>query len=199
MAVDLSSIESKLKQEVDVQVDFDAYVDASEFPPPIPEGVYTLKQGKPKFEASKEGYLVAVFEKHVVEGGEQDGKSVAFDRISNKTFERQGVRVSMMGDQLRALGDTSRPRTNQEYADVIEANEGRPFKAQVQWEGFCGHKDTPVEVADAKDGVTLKGANQFPSAPSGERIPEVKCPKDGCGKTIRARARINRRIAAGTN
>src|SRR5438045_952537 len=109
---DLSNL--KLVEE-NIEVADDAqYVDASEFPPPIPEGIYTFIQGKPVFTATAGGYLSAQME-HVVAGGEQNGAKIAFDRVSDKPFERSGVRVNMMKDQLRALGDHATYRSHAEY------------------------------------------------------------------------------------
>jgi DNA-binding CsgD family transcriptional regulator len=122
--VDLQNL--KLVEE-DITVADDAqYVDASAFAPPIPEGVYTFSQGKPTFKATGKGFLQAEMTQTVA-GGEQDGKTLSFDRISDKPFERSGVRVNMMKDQLRAIGDHATYRTHQEYATALEAAEGKPF------------------------------------------------------------------------
>lgn len=190
--VDLSNL--KLTPELDAVVDFDNYVDPSEFPPPVPAGVYTLEQGKPTFEASKDGYLVAKLD-HTVVGGDQDKAKVSFDRISDKPFERSGVKVSMMADQLRALGDKSRPRTHDEYAAAIEAGTGRPFKAQLDWEGGCNHKGTPQECEwNAPEVYRVKGEKNFPANANGGHLDSLKCPT--CGSEVRARTKVNRRIPA---
>jgi len=91
---DLSNL--KLVEEEIVVADDASYVDASEFPPPIPSGIYTFIQGKPEFTATAGGFLQATMT-HVVAGGEQDGAKLGFDRVSDKPFERSGVRVSMAG------------------------------------------------------------------------------------------------------
>lgn len=163
-------------------VDFDNYAEPSEFPPPVPAGVYTLTQGKPTFEASKEGGFLQAAINHKISGGEFDGIPVNFDRISNKTFERQGTKANMMVDQLRALGNADRPTTHQEYATAIEAGEGRPFKAQLDWEAYCKACQTSV-----------KGMRNFPSNGT-HNLSTTKCPK--CGVDIDARHRITRRIPA---
>lgn len=191
MSPDLSNL--KLVEE-NIEVADDAqYVDASEFPPPVAEGIYTLVQGKPVFTATGAGFLSAQMD-HVVAGGEQDGAKLGFDRVSNKPFERSGVRVNMMKDQLRALGDHATYRTHAEYAAAIEAGEGKPFKAAVQWEAGCNHKDTEHECdwTDAKV-FRVRGARNFPMNGAGKPSETVKCPT--CGQDAVARARINRRIA----
>lgn len=184
--VDLSNL--KLVEE-DITVADDAqYVDASAFPPPIPEGIYTFTQGKPTFKAGNGGFLGAEMT-HTVAGGEQDGKTIAFDRISDKPFERSGVRVNMMKDQLRAIGDRTTYRTHGEYATALEAAEGKPFKAEVQWEGGCAHKDTDKAVEWSDPSVfRVKYAKNFLGKDS------VPCPT--CGAEVAARAKIARRIAS---
>jgi hypothetical protein len=200
MSSTLSLQDLKLTNE-EVVIDYDNYKEPTDFPPPVPAGIYTLKQGwqdeKKPFEASKDGFLQATL-KHTVfdETGHEIG-TIAFDRISNKPFERQGVKVNMMVDQLRALGNTDRPRTHDDYATAIAAGDGQAFKAQIDWEAFCGHKGTQHEVTDSKQGFTVKGMKRFPPLPVNgtgkqEHAPEIQC--GVCGQTLQARARITRRI-----
>lgn len=183
--VDLSNLQL-VAEDIPV-VDDASYVDATDFPPPPPEGVYLFTQGAPKFEASKDGFLVAVMDQTIADGDFANTK-IMFDRVSAKTFERGGVRVSMMQDHLRAVYPTGAPersaRTNDEKAAAIAAAEGKPFKGVVQWDGYCGHKDTEYE---GQDGVSVRGQRNFPNGG------DAKCSK--CGGAIRPRARINRRIA----
>lgn len=195
MSPDLSNL--KLKQEAVPEVDFEGYVDAQEFPPPVPAGVYTLKQGKPTFDATADGYLSANMT-HTVEGGEYNGRSIAFDRVSNKPFDRQGVKVSMAMDHIRALPNTNgaRPHNHEEYAALIEAGEGQFFRAQLDWEGGCNHEGTAQQCDwnDKKAVVRIKGERSFPEL-NGVRQNATKCPT--CGKDIMARNRVSRRIPAG--
>lgn len=190
--VDLSNL--KLVEE-NIEVADDAqYVDATEFGPPIPEGAYTFVQGKPTFKATDKGYLSAEMN-HTIAGGEQDGKPFNFDRLSNKPFDRQGVKVNMMKDHLRAIGDRAVYRSHTEYATALEAAEGKPFKASVVWEGGCNHEETPQACDWASgDVVRIKGARNFGQNGNGQPLTEVKCEK--CGNQIQARAKISRRIAA---
>ena len=194
MSVDLSNL--KLVEEQIEVPDYDNYQEAQEFAPPIPEGIYTFIQGKPTFKASADGKYLNAEINHVVAGGPEDGKSLNFDRMSNKTFERSGVKVNMMADQLLALGDRlSKPRSHQEYADAIAAGEGKSFQASVQWEGGCNHEETP-QACDwgALAVFRAKGAKAFPQNGNGQALTEMLCPT--CGKKVSARAKINRRIAA---
>lgn len=190
MSVDLSNLQ--LVQE-DVSVDVDQYVDPSEYPPPIPDGTYLFKQGKPEFDVTGKGFLQAQFTHEVVEG-EQAGAKVSFDRISNKPFDRQGIKVNMMTDHLRALGDRARYRTHQEYADALSAGEGKTFKAQTQWEAGCNHKGTPKEVEWTGDVFRVKNQKNFPANGNGGYLPEIACPT--CGTKVQARTRVNLRVPA---
>ena len=188
--VDLSNL--KLVEEEIQLADDSTYVDASEFPPPLPEGVYDFTQGKPEFSANTGGYLTANMTQTVATG-EFEGRTVTFDRVSAKPFDRQGVKVSMLTDHLRAVYPVGAPersaRSNQEKATAIEAAEGKVFKAVVQWDGYCGHKDTEHE---GKAAFTVKGARNFPTNGNGKPAESMPCPT--CGATVQARARINRRI-----
>ena len=190
--VDLSNL--KLVEE-DITVADDAqYVDASAFPPPIPEGVYTFIQGKPTFKATAAGFLQAEMT-HTVAGGEQDGKTISFDRISDKPFERSGVRVNMMKDQLRAIGDHATYRKHDEYAAAIAGGEGKPFKAEVQWEGGCAHAGTEHECQWTDDKVfRVKWMKNFVLNGGGKPNDSIPCPT--CSQDVVARAKINRRIAS---
>lgn len=192
MSPDLSNL--KLVEE-NIEVADDAqYVDASEFPPPLAEGIYTFVQGKPEFKATDDGYLSAQMD-HVVAGGDEDGKKLAFDRLSDKPFERSGVRVNMMKDHLRALGDRNTYRSHAEYAAALEAGEGKPFKAQVSWEGGCNHEGTEFacDWRDKQKVFRVKGARNFPANGNGKPSESVTCPT--CKQDVQARARISRRIA----
>lgn len=186
--VDLSNL--KLVEEDITVADDASYADAQDFPPPPPEGIYTLIQGKPEFGANAGGFLSIKMD-HVVNGGEFDSRKIAFDRISDKPFERSGVRVNMASDHIRAVYPTGqRPvcRTHVDYAAAIEAAEGKPFKAVIIWEGGCNHKDTPQECDWADDKVfRVKNERNFPQG-------KAKCTT--CGKDVEPRAKINRRVVA---
>jgi hypothetical protein len=99
----------------------------------------------------------------------------------------------MMNDHLRAVYPVGAPersaRSNQEKAQAIEAAEGKVFKAIVQWDGYCAHKETEHE---AKAAFTVKGARNFPTNGNGKPAESMPCPT--CGQSVQARSRINRRI-----
>lgn len=173
-----------------VDIDHDNYVDPSEFGPPIAPGIYALTAGAPDFVLSAEGWPQATFT-HTVAGGDEDGKEIRFDRISTKPFERSGVQVSFAQDFLRACGDTSRPSTKKEYAEALAAQEGRPFKASVDWEGYCKLCETAI-----------KGQREFPQDENDVHQSRIPCPsgctdpENGEPATVYANARIQRYIPA---
>jgi len=194
--VDLSNL--KLVEEQIELADDASYIDASEFGPPPDEGTYTFAQGRPTFSATDKGFLQALMT-HKFAGGDYDGKDFPFDRISNKPFERQGVKVSMMNDHIRAVyssADRPKPRSHAEYAQALEAAEGKTFKAALQWEAGCRHEGTPQECewTDSDKVWRVRGARSFPQNGGGKPHTEIKC--EICGTVVQARARINRRIAA---
>lgn len=187
--VDLSNLQL-VPEDITNVADESSYIDAQEFPPPPPEGIYTFLQGKPVPKVTKKGQLGLKMD-HVINGGEHDGEKLMFDEVSEAQFERGGVGgMSTMKDQIRAVYPPNSPernaRTRDQMADAIIAAEGKPFKGAVLWDGYCSHSDTDH---DGKDPVSVRGAKNFPSNGA-----DLKC--STCGKTIRARARINRRIAA---
>ena len=188
MTVDLNNLQLVPEDITDV-ADESSYVDATEFPPPPPEGVYTFVQGKPTEKVTKKGQLGLKFD-HTIAGGEFDGQKLMFDEVSEAKFERGGVSgMSTMKDQIRATYPQGAPernaKTRQEMAEAIFAAEGKPFKGAVIWDGYCGHKETTYE---GQDGVSIKGQRNFPNDGA-----DAKCSL--CGNAIRPRAKINRRIA----
>lgn len=179
-------------EEVEAE-DFDNYQDASEFPPPLPDGTYTLKPLSVKFDFKEAqngtpAILTAIMGH---EAFDDNGKSLGklnFDRISDKVFLRNEVRVSMMADQLRAWGDQQRYASKQEKALAIKAHVegGEAFRAVTKREAFCGHKGTAQEVKESKQGWTLKG-KAIPADAT-----EVECAV--CHQSVRVNSKVDRRI-----
>lgn len=190
MAIDLNNLPTTA-EDVE-QPDYDNYTDAQEFPPPFPEGIYQFKQNKAEVAKFENGITSFILDHDVFDDTGNKIGSVAFDRISTKVFERQGVKVSMAADHLRALGITARPNSPRAWADAMISGNGETFKAATKWEGFCNHKGTDKEVKDSKQGFNVKGASKFPKNGNGEPASEMECPV--CKGTVRARTRIDRRI-----
>lgn len=175
------------------EVDYENYADASEFPPPLADGTYTLKPTKVEFDFKEAqngsaAVLTAIMSHDVFDPQGNRLGSLNFDRTSDKVFERQGVKVSMMADQLRAWGDRERYAGPQGKAQAVKAHvdAGDTFSAVTKREAFCGHKDTQFAVTDSKKGWTVKGGK----IPAGET--EVDCPV--CHKSVRVNSKVDRRI-----
>ena len=194
MAIDISNL-PVTPEDIELDVDYDNYVEAGEFPSPIADGTYNFKPLEVQFDfiEAKNGdpaILKAVLKHEAFdEQGNAIGK-VSFDRISDKPFLRgkDKVKASHMADQFIAWGDRQRYGNKQEKALAIKAHvdAGDPFRAVTKREVFCNHKDTPQAVAQSKDGWTLKG-NKIPAGED-----EMTCPV--CQKKARINARIDRRI-----
>lgn len=186
-----------------IEIDYDHYEEPREFAAPLTPGVGWFKQGKvhgcEEKELKTNGLgrqqkpLSIQFEAHEL-WDEQSGKPIGklmFDQVSNSMFKRGNSAASMMNDQLIAVGNTDRPKTNAEFLLAVQSGEGKFFHAQHGWEGFCAHKETPFFKNDPKDGTRLKG-NDF--LVGGVMTEEVPCKI--CQKPIRAGSKISRRLPA---
>ncbi|HYE80031.1 MAG TPA: hypothetical protein VEI97_18795 [bacterium] len=159
----------------------DSYVDGggSKIVPIPPKGEYTLRTAAVEWGATREGYLQATLTETVVAPGKPfDGHEVRFDRINTKKWpNREG---SSMADYLRAHGIVDLPRDNAGYMATVNALVGRTHEAGGDWEAF-------------KEGsVNLKGMENFPQGPGGERQDWVPDPSEP-GKKLYARFRVSYR------
>lgn len=136
----------------------------------------------------------------VVTGGPQDGKTVRNLRVWTATFERNGVRVSGLGDLIRAIDDTATFTTLQDAAAIIQKAQDQriPIQVKLQWEAFDSDyyndrggktmvNKSPEQKALRKE-ATVKGMTNFRQATDGTFLPEVKGPS---GNTIEAKVVIN--------
>lgn len=201
------------------QIGWDSYADPTEFPPPIPEGLYAFKTTEVKIEKFEAQTGVVSFIMTHTAFDKQTGAEVgtiAFDRISTKVFQRQGIPVSMAADQLRACGITDRPTSPRQWGEAIMSiktwcEQGNTWDGQVQWDGYCGHKDTPQAPVLGPDNKTplpqqtpphalpysCKGMKSWPAeASSNGAVAQHQAvkPCPSCGSDVAARAKISRRI-----
>lgn len=198
----LDEVLGKIQPEDTSEVDFDNYKDAQEFPPPPPRGEYTLIQGKPDFDVSGDGKSLVATMHHKITGGEYDGRQIMYDRVSTKTFDRDGARASTAADHLRALGSSARPRDPREWGEAIGAGEDKPWKAVIDWRASCGDCFKKFQESDGgqitkehRKRCEVSGERNFPPNPtSGGRLSSVPCPS--CGQSLEARANIVRRVPA---
>lgn len=197
-------------------IDFNNYADAQEFAPAIPEGTYNFKviKAEPDSFDTKTGVFTVLYdhEAYDIATGAKVG-TLNFDRVSTKVFNRSNIPVSHAADMLRAIGVTQRPESPREWGEqLISAkswsDQGNFWIGAVQWDGYCAHKETPFETAmgpDKKPLAVQPQGHALPFAPkraknwplegtngSEHRLEELPCTV--CGKPIRARAKIDRRL-----
>ena len=99
-----------------------------------------------------------------IAGPTNEGQKVQFAYVSNKTFDRNGATVSMIGDYLRACGFPANLSGDpQEAADAVEQTAELTYEAELDWELYAaGH---------GPDGTVLsiKGMRNFPMDDEGFR------------------------------
>lgn len=176
---DISSLGNLQPSEA---LDLDTYKDAGEGRPFPKKGRYVV-QAPDKFTFGKTaaGALSAQIDPTVV-GPDNEGFTVRYCRISNKTFRRGDVTVSQFGDYLRACGRrgslSSDPATQ---ADAVESTAGQTYEVELDWRVW--EKDT---------GFSLEGMEKFPSDGNGGHLPYVPSPtqKDENGDPVILRANL---------
>lgn len=124
-------------------------------------------------------------------GPTNEGYTIRFTDVSAKVFDRNGQPASMVGDYLKAVGESGAvPGDPQEIANLVERTAGRTFKIYGDW-----------EARHTASGFKLKGMNKFPRDPkTGDIQPWIQHPseKDADGQPLRLRANfvVSRYIAA---
>lgn len=178
------------------------YVDGN-MPSLVPEGRYDLVitdwDVSRDYETKQPDGKAFILQTQVV-GGEHDGKTVRNLRVWTSQFERNGVKVSGLGDLIRAIDDTARFTTFQDAAAVIQkaADQKTPIQVSLKWEAFDVEyfnakggqslvRKSPEEKALRKE-ATVKGMTNFRQAADGSYLPEVVGPS---GNTLEARIVIN--------
>ena len=219
MPVDLNALPIEV---ADVpMVDFDNYVDPTDFPPPIPElpQPYKFKTTKVEIEKFSDGIVSFIMDHEAYNPitGELAGV-INFDRISTKVFNRGNppVPASMAADMLRACGITERPRSPREWGEQITSikswcDQGNTWHGVVRWEGYCSHKDTQYETQvdgnkkplekqqePHKAPVNLQGMAKWRVGQANGTEPHYNAttPCPVCKQDIQARAKISRRVPA---
>lgn len=85
-----------------------------------------------------------------------EGFTVRFVKVSAKTFDRKGVKVSQIGDYLRAHGFNSTLADEQAIADAVEATAGQVYKVKLDWRGY-----------NKRTGWSVEGMERFPKNADG--------------------------------
>jgi hypothetical protein len=159
------------------QLDLENYADVKESKGGFrlaPKGVYSLQAPdtfpQAAFGRTGKGALQIQIDPTIV-GPESEGKVVRFIKISATTFNRNGVKVSQIGDYLRSHGYKGQIRNEQELADAVEGTAGQVYQAKLDWRAY-----------NKRTGWSLEGMERFPRNEDGTYQPFVVDPAE-VGKT----------------
>lgn len=124
-----------------------------------PKGVYTLQAPasfpQAAFGRTKNGDLSIQIDPTIV-APTNEGYTVRFQKVSAKTFERDGKPASQVADYLRACGWKGRISDPQSIADAVEATAGAVYQAKLDWRAY-----------NKRTGFSLQGMERFPKLPDG--------------------------------
>ena len=169
------------------QLDLENYADSKESTFRLPaKGRYTLRAPESfpsaAFGRTKAGALSIQIDPTIV-GPTNEGFTLRFTKISAKAFERAGLKVSQVGDYLRAVGVKGVIRSEQDAADLVEKTAGQVFEAKLDWRAY-----------NTKTGFQLQGMERFPRLPDGTYQSWVEDPTPGAvdenGNKMRVRANL---------
>lgn len=185
MSIDLNDLDLN----VDISVaDPEEYADNAR--PTFPMGTYTFKienfdldrdkEGKPKL--TKSGLPIVLLKSLKAVDGDAEGRFLGYQRIYTTTYTRKNregkeVRVSQLGDLIRAIDKTAPTGTVQDAMNFLERarDMGLTFKAKVNWEAYdkdhfeklCQERNITdpysAEGKAARKEATLSGKKGFPT------------------------------------
>lgn len=139
-----------------------------------PKGRYTLRAPESfppaAFGRTKAGSLQVQIDPTIA-GPTNEGFTVRFVKISAKTFDRSGTKVSQVGDYLRACGFKGTLSDEQAIADAIEMTAGSLYEAKLDWRAY-----------NKRTGWSLEGMERFPRNEDGTYQSWVTDPAE-VGKT----------------
>lgn len=183
------------------------YADSST-PNLLPEGTYdlVLRNVEPILDRNDPTIFKGFRLVAEVVGGAYDGRGVAGLSVWAATYLRNGVKVSQLGDFIRALDATATWTNPAEAGRILRMAIDRkmPFRVKVGWEAFDNSKfeaeggpslerKSPEEKALRK-ACTIRGMRNFKQAPDGSYIPEVEGSVEG--EILEGRLSINSFIAS---
>lgn len=204
MSIDLNDLDLN----VDISVaDPEEYADNAR--PIFPMGAHSFvitnfdldrdQDGKPKV-TQKSGLPIVLLKALKAVDGEGEGRYLSFQRIYTTTYNRKNregkdVKVSQLGDLIRAIDKTAATTTVKDALDFLERarDMGLTFRAKVNWEAFDkDHYDAlcrergitdsySAEAKQARKEATLSGAKGFPNGPTAI---------GPSGRTLTAQARL---------
>lgn len=178
-------------------LDWDQYPDAQEAPNPPGKGRYIVQAPSSfTFGSTKAGFLSAQIDPVIV-GPSEAGKGYVcrFTKISAKPFNRGKLKVSQLGDYLRAtLGAAApRPSSPQEQAEAVEQTANRTYQIDGDVEAYC--KGCQRTIAKGEAAVRARAGQADGPVPAW--VPCDQC-KDEHGDPQNARVnfKVDRFIAA---
>lgn|SRR3990167_3253411 len=183
MSVNISEIGNLAPVE---PLNLDDYADVKSNSRSMPEsGRYTLRAPESfpatAFTAAKSsGALMAQIDPTIV-GPTNDGYTVRFTKVSGKQYDRDGKRVSQIGDYLRSCGVSGNLSDAQATVDAVCQTANLTYEAQLDW-----------ELTHRASGFKVKGMRNFPKGSDGRYIPFLEHPseKDEAGNPLRLRANV---------
>jgi hypothetical protein len=160
------------------------YEDAQQSAFRLPEaGTYTViapdSFPSTAFTRTKAGALSIDISPTIV-GPKNEGFKTRFIKVSAKTFDRKGKKVSQLGDYLRATGFQGILRDEQDQADAVEQTAGKTYTMKLDWSAYHG-----------PTGFRLEGMTKFPKNEDGTyqswvNHPTEKDPETGAPIRVRA-------------
>jgi hypothetical protein len=157
------------------------YKDGGAGKPLPPKGEYNLITTKVEKGSTREGYLQYTIDAKVQAPGQPfDGFETRFNRFNTKKWD--GREACGLGDYCRAHGINRELNTNADYEAAVNATQGRPFRAMLDW-----------EIYDSATSYSLKGEDNFPQV-NGVRQTSIKHPTTG--EKLFANVRIKYPISA---
>lgn len=134
------------------------------------------------FTRTKAGSLQIQIDPTIV-GPTNEGFTVRFVKVSAKTFDRNGTKVSIVGDYLKSCGYQGKLQDEQAIADAVESTAGAVYEANLDWRAY-----------NTKTGWSLEGMERFPKNEDGTYQSWVEDPtpnaKDENGKPYRVFANL---------
>jgi hypothetical protein len=135
-----------------------------------PKGVYTL-QAPDQFPAAafsrtKAGALQIQIDPTIV-GPTNEGTVIKFQKISAKSFERNGKKASQVGDYLVSTGWSGSLSDEQSIADAVESTAGRTYAAKLDWRGY-----------NKRTQFAIQGMEKFPRNADGTYQPYIIDPAE---------------------
>lgn len=124
-----------------------------------PKGVYVLQNPdsfpEAAFSATKTGSIQVQIDPTIV-GPRNEGFTVKFVKVSAKVFDRNGKKVSQLGDFLKACGFSGSLSTIEDIGNAMDSVAGRTYQAKLDWRSY-----------NKRTGWTLEGMERFPKLADG--------------------------------